>query len=279
MDIKYALKNNFILRAAIKPYIDYFRTKELKRYSHSTDSAYIHTLKDKYLGKRCFIVGNGPSLNTADLELISSEYSFGTNRIYKIFGETEWRPDFYFAVDNSFIESSWRELLSLNIGHMFLATDANFDFSVFGDKATRIFEYTKFKVNMWNDMTAHISTDVSKYFSVGYTVTFTAIQMAMYMGFRDIYLIGVDFDYSVTRDKKGRIKKNDSVKDYFFGEKYKSTVLNYNSALNAYEVARKYADSHNIKIYNATRGGKLEVFERADLNKVIKSAGGGITSI
>jgi hypothetical protein len=39
--------------------------------------------------------------------------------------------------------------------------------------------------------------------------------------------------------------------------------------IEAYREAKKYADLHNIKIYNATRGGMLEVFERVDLDKVL----------
>ena len=36
----------------------------------------------------------------------------------------------------------------------------------------------------------------------------------------------------------------------------------------AYQAAREYADRHGIKIYNATRGGKLEVFERVDFDSL-----------
>lgn len=35
-----------------------------------------------------------------------------------------------------------------------------------------------------------------------------------------------------------------------------------------FEKAREYADGHGIKIYNATRGGKLEVFERVNFDKL-----------
>ena len=51
--------------------------------------------KNKYAGKRCFIIGNGPSLTPSDLDLIKGEYSFAANRIYYIFEKTEWRPTFY----------------------------------------------------------------------------------------------------------------------------------------------------------------------------------------
>ena len=39
----------------------------------------------------------------------------------------------------------------------------------------------------------------------------------------------------------------------------------------AYEAAESYGkESGKFKIYNATRGGALEVFERVDLDKVVK---------
>ena len=58
-------------------------------------------LKDKYKGRRCFIVGLGPSLTTADLDLLARnrEYTFSMNRCYQLFDRTEWRPDCYFISD------------------------------------------------------------------------------------------------------------------------------------------------------------------------------------
>ena len=38
--------------------------------------------------------------------------------------------------------------------------------------------------------------------------------------------------------------------------------------LAAYQKAKTYADTHNIKIYNATRGGKLEVFQRVEFDSL-----------
>ena len=41
----------------------------------------------------------------------------------------------------------------------------------------------------------------------------------------------------------------------------------------AYEAAEKYTESKGIKIYNATRGGMLEVFERVDLDSLFEEEG------
>lgn len=266
--LKCRLKNNFALRAIIKPYIDVKRYIDLINYQKSADSEYMKSLKNTHINERCFIIGNGPSLKAEDLDKLCGEFCFASNRIFNIFDRTKWRPTVYLAVDNSFIDESGKELNKYELDNLFLGVGKKFDISKIKGRVTRIFEYTKFKINKWSDCSAFISEDVSRFFSVGYTVTFTAIQLALYMGFKEIYLLGVDFSYSVVRDKYGKIHVDNSIKDYFWGEKYSSTVLSYDANLNAYKKARDYAETHKIKIYNATRGGHLEVFERIDFDNI-----------
>lgn len=267
-NLKYRLKNNFALRAMIKPCMDVKRYIDFIYYQKSADSKYIKSLKGTHNNERCFIIGNGPSLKAEDLDKLCEEFCFASNRIFNIFDKTKWRPTVYLAVDSSFIDESGEELDKYELYNLFLGVGKNFDRSRFKGRVTRIFEYTKFKINKWSDCSAFISEDVSKFFSVGYTVTFTAIQLAFYMGFKEIYLLGVDFSYSVVRDKFGKIHVDNSVKDYFWGERYSSTVLSYDASLSAYKKARDYAEANQIKIYNATRGGRLEVFEKVDFDNI-----------
>ena len=98
------------------------------------------------------------------------------------------------------------------------------------------------------------------------------------MGFKEIYLLGIDNDYSVMRTNSGEIIFSES-SDHFTSEyhdgsmmvKYKSQgfeSMNKDWVAAAYQTAREYADSNEIKIYNATRGGKLDVFERVDFDEL-----------
>ena len=52
-------------------------------------------LKDKYKGKRCFILGNGPSLNYFNLEPLKSEFVFCTNEFIRYPKIGDIQPDFY----------------------------------------------------------------------------------------------------------------------------------------------------------------------------------------
>ena len=41
----------------------------------------------------------------------------------------------------------------------------------------------------------------------------------------------------------------------------------------SYEYAKKYMDTHDVKIFNATRGGALEIFPRVSLEDVLAVSG------
>lgn len=266
--IKYRVKYNPCVRAISKPYVISKEKRIVDEYSRSEDSKRIAGMKDAYRGKRCFIIGNGPSLKTDDLDKLKNEFTFGANRIYEIFDKTDWRPVFYIANDGNFIDENWEKISGFKNTISFLEYR-----NIRSRKASKniigICREANFAINRWNDKSIHISEDISKSFSNGYTVTFTAIQLAIYMGFSEIYLLGVDFSYSIVRDKRGKLHKDDTVQNYFNGKTYDATVQNYESTLFAYQKAEEYCKTHNIKICNATRGGKLEVFERVDFDEVL----------
>jgi hypothetical protein len=50
---------------------------------------------------RAFIVGNGPSLNNTNLDLLEDEISFGVNRIAGIYDKTSWRPTHYVRAEEA----------------------------------------------------------------------------------------------------------------------------------------------------------------------------------
>lgn len=84
------------------------------------------------------------------------------------------------------------------------------------------------------------------------------MQLAVYMGFSEIYLLGVDFNYSNNiYDPKNHFEGCDTAKN-----KIRLNQVYPEITLLAYESCRDFCRKHNVRIFNATRGGKLEVFER-----------------
>ena len=245
-----------IIIAAAKPVISPINHR---RFAQSRD--YIKSLRGIHSGKRCFVIGNGPSLNAADLDKLKNEICFGANRIFDIYSKTDWRPTYYVSQDYNLYLKTHKEIPQKALCDKFVCM---VDFLPY--------PYIKgaYYINMLQDFypkPVEFSEDISKCIYNGMTVTYASIQLAVYMGFKEIYLLGIDHSYSVERDKNGKIIRNDDVKDDHFSARDKiATVPMIYRMEQAYETARKYADAYGIKIYNVTRGGKLEIFKRVDFD-------------
>ena len=102
------------------------------------------------------------------------------------------------------------------------------------------------------------------------TVVITAIQMAIYMGFKDIYLIGVDHRFHTSLNSRGEIIIDDKVNDYFSKDynKDKSSLYipNVKKSTKDFIAIKSFVEDHFIRVFNCTRGGNLEVFERIDFD-------------
>ena len=218
---------------------------------------------------RCFIIGTGPSLTVEDLEKLKGEVTFGSNRIFEIFEQTDWRPTYYMNQDYQLICKFTEEIRNLRVKRKFMPIEAMKHFPGVSDTSYFVLRHKDFYPKY-----ADFSTHLDRYMGQGFTVTYGAIQMAFYMGFSEVYLLGIDHNYSISLNEKGIPVMQNDVEDYFKGSKASNAGLNLPRVVEstmAYMTARKFADTHkNFKIFNATRGGKLEVFERVDLDSVLE---------
>jgi hypothetical protein len=239
---------------------------ELK-FPYSKNGRYLNSLKNIHLNSRCFIIGNGPSLTTNDLDKLKNEITFAFNRIYYVFNKTDWRPTYYLSEDDKTIFKSKDEINNLRIEKKFFPVNFPRDYNIHFENAN----YYIFKFGDRN-VEPEFSDDIVRGIYWGNTVAYSAIQMAAYMGIKEIYLLGIDHNFSKMINDKGEIALDKSVKDYFT-EKYNTDkddlyIPNVEVSTRAFTAAQKYADKNNLKIYNATRGGKLEVFQRVDFDQI-----------
>lgn len=108
--------------------------------------------------------------------------------------------------------------------------------------------------------------------SIG-TSTYAMIEFAVFLGCTEIYILGCDMSYAVNQNRDGTITYNDSGKDYFASKEEYATSSKVKPVPTwqmkvAFDYAAKYAKEHGLKIYNATRGGKLESFDRIDYDTI-----------
>lgn len=264
--------NSGLKKRAIKmPLMNIVRVLRYILFQFSSDHRKLKKLKGKYDGQRCFIVGNGPSLTLTDLEALKGEHCFAFNRIYETFDKTSWRPEIYMVLDNDVMKTVAKNFDRIEAKYKLLNVMGK-TIGVKGDDKTIFFcSFGPYRVKEFNYNKKKISKDVSKYISLNYSVTGAAIETAIYLGFKEIYFVGMDHNYSRYIDKDGIGHCDDSVTDYSLMTKHDFVYFIYKDALEScFKCYRAYCEKHGIKIANATRGGKLEVFERIDIDSLIK---------
>lgn len=251
---------------------EYSVSKLLFLSKYNSNKKDLIALQNIHRGERCFIIGNGPSLDVNDLDRLKDEVTFATNHIYKIFNQTEWRPTYYTVMDDSFVNQRENIEIIRNISSKktFLRLQSYIKTKELNDNNI-YFLNTKYSRKYLKN--PKFSTDISKEVYTIATVSYVALQLAIYMGFKEIYLIGFDHSYSNEVTKSGVKVSNPNIKSYFGAKKddYKNEGF---VAIHEMDIAynKAYNESliQNVLIYNATKGGKLEVFPRIDFEELFK---------
>jgi hypothetical protein len=241
-----------------------------RRDRNMADMHGIANLKGSMKGKRCFIIGNGPSLSLSDLNCLQNEDCFATNTIYQLFDKTPWRPKYYVSIDANILGSMVSSNFSViadNCEYVFLRSSIRDRISSIEvpDNVRFIFG-REFFFNPGRSM--KFSDDVEKIVYVCGTVTYVCIQIAVYLGYSEIYLLGVDHNFGY-QAINGSIVKTDG-QNHMKELDYSSHVIGDLDRMNtSYEKAAEECAKRGVTIKNATRGGKLEIFPRVDFDSLI----------
>ncbi len=208
-------------------------------------------------GKRCFIIATGPSLTISDLEKLDNEYTFGMNSIAMICDKTNWKPTYYGIQDEYVYRNIESSIKNCGFKNIFVGSNLIKFFDI--PQSFYVFPFNILKHKFPNaKLFTKFSKDCSLTVYDGYSITYSLIQLAVYMGFTEIYLLGADCSYNGKKQHFIEHGVIDKTADKA-GDRMRF----------AYREAKKYADNNGIKIYNATRGGELEVFERVNLDDVL----------
>ena len=227
------------------------------------------SLKNKHAGKRCFIMGNGPSLRQTPVERLKNEVTIGCNGLFLMFDRMGFVPTFYTVEDVLVAEDRAAEINRIR------GTTKVFPLDVMRflprDSDT---VYVNFPRRYRNSPRFSDHFERVAYF--GGTVTYLNLQLAYYIGASEIILIGVDHNYAKDPSKDDRsgyvITSRTDDPDHFhpgyFGPGYRFHDPQVDRMETAYRKAKEFLDAHGVRVRNATIGGKLEVFERIEFGKL-----------
>jgi hypothetical protein len=237
------------------------RLSQKMLFETSSERTKIRSYKNKYQGKRCFIIATGPSLNSTNIQLLSGEHTFAV-KSFILSGIEK------FHVVPSFFCWSDRATL-LDKMNLFPAAQPEgmicfFPFAI-RRKVLSGLNWDRSKlcfirdIYEWNVQKGIFSTEADHLLHCsGSVIIDYCIPLAIYMGFNPIYLVGCD------QSSPGGVRHFDGNSTPFSGISTSWETIN-----DAFEVVNKYACDHGIKIYNATNGGALNVFERVSLEEVM----------
>jgi len=240
------------------------RGKEIARWIEHRDPRYRESMRrlrafhNVHAGQRCFIIGNGPSLKLTDLSLLKDEFTFGTNRIYLMFDELNFRPSFYVCSNDLVVEQCAKDIEKLPMPK-FIGWH-NRDLIRFTNEMA--FLWTRCGLRSW------FFTDLTEGCWEGSTVTMVCIQLAYYMGFSEVVLVGVDHSYQFEGAPHAEVTSQGDDPNHFaanyFGKGFRWHLPDLEGSELSYRVANYMFKQSGRRIVDATVGGKLQVFPKVE---------------
>ncbi|MEE9118713.1 MAG: hypothetical protein V3U02_09005 [Calditrichia bacterium] len=223
-------------------------------------------LKNAYTGYKCALLGNGPSLTLDIIKQLqlSGVYSFVVNGFCLIFDEINYRPNAvcmsnfdaikrfiktYPRETIKFLKAGWRQHLDYAVENVY-----ELPFNCEHDLGKHNGPFIK---------DGYFTLDPAKENFCGDTVLLDfAIPLAFYMGFKEMYLLGVDCDYS---------------KGYFSGKysvsatkNFKGMVNNdYSIAIPSFRYVNDFLTKHGCRMYKLAENKRLDFIETCSLEHAL----------
>jgi hypothetical protein len=217
--------------------------------------------KDIHRGDRCVIIGNGPSLKQTDVSKIRDEVTFGMNRIYLAFPEWGFETSYFVSINDLVIEQCAEDIRALAMPK-FLSWHSHPHITPTED--THFLHTTYYDPKFARDVRGRVWE--------GATVTYVAMQLAFYMGFQQVVLIGVDHSFKAKGEPNKTVVSEGDDESHFdpkyFGKGFRWQLPDLETSELAYRRARQVYEQAGRQIVDATVGGQLEVFKKVGFDEV-----------
>lgn len=260
--LDHALYDAYNIATEIKYALD-FKTKSIIRKNL--------LFKNTHIGRRCFILGTGPSLSLLtddNIEQLSKEITFGVNSLYKSKIASKVIPSYYALMDNLYWEAlngTFSEIANKYCENPpIFITDvrAKGVIDALPRDVSAMYIYSK------KYPTKKMSAEIDKNIYAAMNVISYSILSALHMGFREIYLLGCDYNAFCTLGKghcyDDKSEANDFNYDLAFYLKYYCITTEFH-----YLIA-KLAKSMNVTILNLTPNSLLDAYPRGSIEEILQ---------
>ena len=248
-------------------------------------------LKNKHKGEKCFILGSGPSINDEDLKPLKNEIVFALNNFYVhddffeiMRGEVE---KYYMTapIHPPQTETEWKDWFSDMEQHMPKNVNLIFGISNQNNNIKSILSHHNLFVNFkkyWYYAGININDyynykprdiDITRMTWIADTISIYSIIVAIYMGFSEIYLLGMDHNYICNNKSNYRFYKDGIHQNDEDERMLKDTSLTKHHSFSIYKIFHQYellSNNSDTEIYNTSRNSLLDIFEYVTFKDIIK---------
>ena len=239
---------------------------------HAPERRWLKRFRDRHHGDRCFVIGNGPSLRDRDLSPLAGETTFVTNHFYFHPQIELLQPTYYCVSDLWFFDTGihpeWPRHLSRLPGGtvLFLPVELKrrVGASVLRERPNIHYLRCDRGRQIWRG--GEMNVDPTGVLGTGDSVIVDfCLPLAHLMGFSEVYLLGCDTDYG---SGDGATHFYEASTPSRSVEYHRDTW--YENVTRSYTVAKDRFEAAGRRIYNATTGGRLEVFPRVSLEDALR---------
>ena len=235
--------------------------------------------------KRCFVIGNGPSLKGVDLTRLKGEVTIGANSFYKHPSAPAMELRYLCIGDPHFFQDEprvvdWHHLIEREMPKTTLILSKTARPLV--EKHALYPKHETFYVETSGvpaRRPSEVNIDFTKPLNVGQsTGTLVEIPLAMYLGFREIYLLGFDANWLENLaasyhfyDKHDHFPEFDSVAKDNRGFSYEQDVETVRREFESHRLLALRGRELGVQIWNATAGGRVDTYPRIRLDDVLST--------
>jgi hypothetical protein len=226
------------------------------------NEARLLALRDAHRGQRAFVIGGGPSLSQTDVRRLKGEITIGSNALFLLFDEMSFLPTYY-TVEDVLVAEDRADVINTIRGTTKVFPQ-DLAYCLRPDEDT---VYVNF-LRHYSTQPFNFSADLVRRAFWGGTVTYLNLQLAYYLGCREVYLIGIDHNYEppAREDQvEGTVitSRSTDVNHFhpdYFGPGYRWHDPKVDRMEMAYRQAKRFFEENGGIIYNASARTKLEVF-------------------
>jgi hypothetical protein len=243
-------------------------------------------LRNAHWGERCFVLCNAPSVLKQDLRHLEGEavISVSSGYHHPLFGRIQPRyhclPQLTYGVLTEDDAVTWFREMHAGLGNaeLFLSCTEEQLVRRHGLFAGRTVRYVHFSQDM-DQIAGREIPNLAGPVPCVQSVSIMCLMVAMYMGFRNIYLLGVDHDHFKTGEYRYFYSPTVlSGKDHAVNTDGRVLSSRYDEFQVLARLWRQYrhmhevASANGVAIFNATAGGELDEFRRVEFKSLFASA-------